>query len=442
MSKLHQHDKLLFVALLILNIGSGITTIQGATQIFPLGVGVFSGFAIQAMLFLLLSRLAARHTPVRKWVAVFVFASLSVYTSFFAYYGTLTTNVRSESLRDPAVVAHQKLVAEVYTPLENQLGELQNQIKSYEAQKRKEIEGNGIPGTEGDGEIATRLQNKIRAAEDKVATLEPLVERLEPLFKYETDKMPPEKILDLDRKALSTVPRERLIGDFKANPILQESTYIDKVSSIRILEPFHKISQKDPVAVFALTIAIMIDGMIILLGTAIEPRQRKDPFETHSHLIATIIIGVKSSWATIEKAIRQPRLPFDTPREDETLGLRDGVNLVTLRLKGRGSAFLEEFYNAISPETGLIDYERLRGNANTTFATSYRILLDALSNPRLQWIGINSNQCYVANKCYAPLMRWLSQEMVHQCEQEEVHKASEEFYASPRNVPIRIPSGI
>ena len=62
MTKLHQYDKPLFGALLLLNIGSGITTIRGAMQIFPdQGVGFFSGLAIQAMLFLLLSRLATRH---------------------------------------------------------------------------------------------------------------------------------------------------------------------------------------------------------------------------------------------------------------------------------------------------------------------------------------------------------------------------------------------
>lgn len=442
MTKLHQYDKPLFGALLLLNIGSGITTIRGAMQIFPdQGVGFFSGLAIQAMLFLLLSRLATRHTPVRKWIAVFVLASLSIYTSFFAYYGTLTESSRAEQLYDKAVAAHQRLVAEVYTPLERQLAQLESQAISYKAQKNEEIEGNGIPGKEGFGEKAQALADQGRITKDKIATLTPLVNKLKPLFTYQTAQLPPQQILDRDRIALSAVPQESLPFSYRANPQLQRDNYIDEVSSIKLLEPFHKIQQKEPPAIAALTIAMMIDGMIILLGTAIEPGRRKNPFETCSHFIAAIIIGIKSSWATVVKAFHHRSLPFDITRRDEIDGLREGVNLVTLQLKGKGSAFLEEFYSAISPETGVIDYDRLINNANTTFAIGYRILLDALRSQRLRWIATMSNQCYVTEAHYDPLMSWLRQEMVYQCEQEEKQAPSEDFYAAARNVPIRIPSG-
>jgi hypothetical protein len=442
MTKPHPYDKPLFVALLVLNIGSGITTIQGAMHIFPhQGIAFFSGLAIQVMLFLLLSRMAARHTPIRKWVAVFVFASLSVYTSFFAYYGTLTTTSRAPRLYDQAMTAHQRLVAEVYTPLENQLAKHQSDVVYYEDQKQKEIQGNGIPGTEGFGEMAQDFADRARLAEKEVAALKPLVDRLKPLFMEQPTKPTPQEIFDRDRKALSTVPEEYLPPSYKLNPTLKSSAYIDEASIITLLEPFRKIQEQNPPAIAALTIAIMIDGMIILLGTAIEPQRRSNPFEVYSHFIAAIIIGLKSGWATIVKAFRHRSLPFDTTRRDETTGLREGVNLVTLRLKGRGSAFLEEFYNAVSAETGLIAYERLSDNANTTFAIGYRVLLDALRSPRLRWIESMSNQWYVTEDHYAPLMNWLCQEMVYQCEQEEKQAASEEFYTATRNVPIRIPTG-
>jgi hypothetical protein len=442
MTKLHQYDKPLFGALLLLNIGSGITTIRGAMEIFPdKGVGFFSGLVIQAMLFLLLGRLAARHTPVRKWIAVFVFAALSIYTSFFAYYGTLTEIGRDQRLSDPAVRAHQQLVAEFYTPLATQLAQLQRQKALYETQKQKEIEGDGTSGTAGFGEQANALANQVREVEKEIASIEPVVETLKPLFTYQTENLLSEQILKRDREALSSVPQQYLPADYKVHPTLKESTYINQIGKIKLLEPYDKIRQNDLPAVAAMTIAIMIDGMIILLGTAIEPGRRKNPFETCSHFIAAIIIGIKSSWATVIKAFRHRSLPFDTTRRDEIDGLREGVNLVTLRLKGKGSAFLEEFYNAISPETGLIDYERLIDNANTTFAIGYRILLDALRSPRLRWIAIMSNQCYVTEAHYDPLMSWLCQEMVYQCEQEEKQATSEDFYAAARNVPIRIPSG-
>ncbi|NER03556.1 MAG: hypothetical protein F6K17_13510 [Okeania sp. SIO3C4] len=81
-----RRDITLMVVLSFFNIGSGATTILGAMQILPIYLAWTVGGAIQIMLFLLQAGLAAKHTPVRKWFAIMVLASASVYTSFFTYY--------------------------------------------------------------------------------------------------------------------------------------------------------------------------------------------------------------------------------------------------------------------------------------------------------------------------------------------------------------------
>ncbi|MBD1856717.1 MULTISPECIES: hypothetical protein [Leptolyngbya] len=439
-----RRDRALLIVLALLNVGSGATTIMGAQQVFPkhsAGLGVLIGFAIQVILFMLLSRFAMREAPLRKWAGVTVFASLSVYTSFFTYYDALAQDSRTINNYDHALVAHQTLRSSVYTPLAQKLAELQSQAKFYETQRSQEVNGQGVSGEQGFGQQAQSFARSTQDTQAEIAKLQPVVDQLKPFFEYDTKGMKPEQILEKDRSALARVPRDYLPQQFKDNPQLNRENYIDETTSIRLLEPFRKIQNGEVPAKAALTIAMAVDGMIIMLGTAIEPRRRHAPFLLPAHFISAIIVGLKSAFATVESAFHQERLPFSSPRPDETISLREGVNLVTLRLKGRGSVFLEEFYNSINPSTGIVDYDRLQENANTTFAIGYRILLDALRNPRLRWIEIRENQWQIVKEHYSALVIWLSEEMVYQCELEETqNKDNDGFYTAPHNVPIRLPS--
>ena len=77
-------------ALTILNLGSGFTTVRGASQILPSFVAYPMGVTIQGVLFALIARLFLKHAPLIKWVVIGCFSTFSVYTSFFAYYDLLT----------------------------------------------------------------------------------------------------------------------------------------------------------------------------------------------------------------------------------------------------------------------------------------------------------------------------------------------------------------
>jgi hypothetical protein len=441
-----KRDRALLTVLALLNIGSGFTTITGAQQVFPkhsAGLGILIGLAIQVILFMLLSRFAMREAPLRKWVGVTVFASLSVYTSFFTYYDALAQDSRTANNYDHALIAHQNLRASVYTPLSQKLAELQSQASFYEAQRKQEISGQGVSGEQGFGQEARSFAENTQKTQAEIAKLQPIINQLKSHFEYDTKDLKPEQILEKDRNALARVPKEHLPPQYKDNPQLNRADYIDETTSIRLLEPFRKIQNGEVPAKAALTIAMAVDGMIIMLGTAIEPRRRHAPFILPAHFISAIIVGLKSAFATVESAFHQERLPFSSPRPDETIGLREGVTLVTLRLKGRGSVFLEEFYNAINPSTGIVDYDRLQENANTTFAIGFRILLDALRNPRLRWIEIRDNKWQIVKEHYSTLAIWLSEEMVYQCELEEAqNKDNDSFYTAPHNVPIRLPADV
>ena len=379
----------------------------------------------------------------RKWTAVSVFASLSIYTSFFTYYDTLATNSQGKSSHDvdKAVVAHQRLVSDVYTPLEEKLITLQSQVTFYENAKIKEMEGNGLSGEKGFGAKARSFAEEAQKADYEASELKPIVDSIGTLFKQDTSKIVSEKILENDRKALAAVPKKYLPKKYQNKPDLERADYVDEETTVKLLEPFHKVKRGEPPAIASLMIATMVDGMVIMLGTAIEPRRRNAPFEVPAQFFSSVILGIKNACATVIKAFDKSAHAYIGLRADETIGLRGGVDLVTLRLKGRGSDFLEEFYHAIDPKTGIIDFIRLQENANTTFAIGYRMLLDELRNPRLQLVKIEADQWCIVMDYYSPLMSWLREEMLHQGEQEEEPGIPENFYATSRNVKIRIPQG-
>ena len=111
-----ERDIALMVVLTFFNLGSGATTILGAMQILPIKYLAWTlGGAVQLMLFILQAGLAANRTPLRKWLAIMVLATASVYTSFFTYYDKLAQGTNEKRGMDMALKAHNRLISEVYT---------------------------------------------------------------------------------------------------------------------------------------------------------------------------------------------------------------------------------------------------------------------------------------------------------------------------------------
>ncbi|MBW4632635.1 MAG: hypothetical protein KME30_12290 [Iphinoe sp. HA4291-MV1] len=436
-----KHDKPLLTGLFILNLGSGSTTILGALQILPSYLAFPIGGVVQFLLFLLLSGSAGKHAPFRKWIAVLVFSTLSIYTSFFTYYKELAGDVQEKLATDKAEKAHHQLVAEVFTPLEAELTSLKQQLETKNEQAKEEANSGLVTGVRGFGPKAREYREEAQNLRIKSSQLEPVVNKLRPLFIYEVKGVKPDKILENDRKALATVPPE-----FRKNySELKRSDYIDVTNDVLLLAPFYKIQKGELPAKLSLIIAITVDGIIIMLGTAIERRRSNfSLLEAMSNSIAGSITTWNSAVVTVNEALNKPGIAFNNPRRDETLGLDDPVRIVTLRLKGKASAFLEEFYKAINPETFVIDYSRLQGNPNWAFESSYRALLDRLTNPRLAWVEIKNGQWCVSKNRYHPLITWLQQEILRLLEEEENEEENNQSSNSsndPRSIKIFLPSG-
>jgi hypothetical protein len=320
-------DRTLLVALTILNLGSGFTTIYGAAQILPRLVGVTTGAAVQALLFLLVSGSTLKHSPRLKWLAVGSFSIISIYTSFFAYYDFLTASKAKQDSLSRATSAHQNLVQEVFAPIKGQAEQLEGEIKSKDNQIQQEIAGKRRSGLEGCGQTCKDLKDEREALQVNLDQISPVVNRLEPLFQYNLQGKTAQSIFETDLKALAEVQQnclpskpefvclpEKYVGSLDPNNPKYNalrSTYIDPEGEIGLLSPFLKIRHGEPPAIAAAIMALLVDGCIILLGAGIEVRQRPQTWPmqlkkgTGSEFLDELLEAIDSSEMTINSRFLQ-----------------------------------------------------------------------------------------------------------------------------------------
>lgn len=354
-------DNTLLAALTVLNITSGYTTIKGALQIFPGFLGYFSGSIIQILLFLLVSGSTLRHAPKLKWLAVASFSTLSVYTSFFAYYEFLAGAEQTKSAKRRAEDARSSLIAEIYTPIDRKVTELESAIDIKAQRIENEIAGNRVSGLPGCGDICKQLKNEKEELEEKRDQLRPTKNKLQKIFQSEQlAGNTPDQIFKADIKAIGKVPNNCLPQDPEfdclpekyenLNPQTQEykklrDLYIDQDSTYILLRPFHKIRKREAPAIAAGLLSIMVDGLIIALGTGVEIRPEKK----------------KSKQSKLEP--------------------------LTLSITGKGSTFIEELLHEIDLKTLTINYTNSQTNEphKTDNKTPYMLLLHKI-NTNLDWV--------------------------------------------------------
>ncbi|NEQ36670.1 MAG: hypothetical protein F6K40_10435 [Okeania sp. SIO3I5] len=408
-----ERDILLMVVLTFFNVGSGATTILGAIQILPIYLAWSVGGAVQLMLFLLQAGLAANRAPLRKWLAIMVLASASVYTSFFTYYGELAQETNEKRAIDMAITAHNRLVSEVYTPMEDNLRDLQQEAVTLRKIADAERERGINSGAAGYGEQARKLDKQALNKEIEAENFENTVNELRPLFEYNLDNLKPQEILKKDRNALSSAPEE-----FRNNyPELKRGDYIDEDLEFSLLAPYLKVKSQEETALIALLIAVGVDGMAIMLGTAIvtkliPPEERRSPVAIVGNSIASSIREVKTSFAQVNNAGRE-----SLPLEDKDL--QTAVENMTLNVKGNGSNFLNHFYDAISPvEPHIINYSELtkKYKVDENMQNPIRALIDKLREPRRAWVERNyeNTEWVVPPEHYFQLTSWLQTEIKRQ----------------------------
>lgn len=357
-------DVTLLSLLTVLNIGSGYTTIKGALQMFPVPLAWSIGGVIQTLLFLSTSRYILNHAPKRRWLTILVGSTLSIYTSFFAYYEFLTSEEQKQQALERASTAHESLVFEVYTPIERKVSNLKSEIDTKTQLIQREEAGERPSGLTGCGEECNELKIKREELEDRYNKLLPVANNLSSLFEYRTEGKTPKAILDADIRALSKVPNNCLPEDANFDCLPQKykqilnpenaeysefrNRYIDEDSIYVLLQPYHKIRKLEPPAIAAGVLAIMLDGLIIALGTGIEVSKQKKKIEK---------------------------------RKSDT---------ITLPISGKGSAFLEELLHEIDSKNLTINYKKSQKKdlELSNNKTPYLILLNKI-NTNLGWVENN-----------------------------------------------------
>jgi hypothetical protein len=366
-------DKVLLSALSVLNLGSGYTTIVGAAEIFPGLVGYVSGGIIQLMLFLLLCGSAAKHAPVRKWLTVGVFSFISVYTSFFAYYEQLTAQDTGKKAFDRAVAANAEVYTEVIAPLKNNVSELEGEIDQLKIRLQKEIEG-GEPGYErGFGPKAQALKQEIQLKENELAKLKPSVTEFDKKYPSPKQGDLPDEIFKDTIQAVQLIPNQYRPQEYQANLNKLRPKFLDEDTGIPLLTPYRKVMKGEDSAIAAILLAIGVDGLIILLGTAIE---------------------------------KQKKIKFNLP------------------LKGTALGFLETLFKEINLETGLINYEHLIQNKESE---SFRLLLETMRSSDFKWIEVytedNVEKWYISYSKRDEFRKWYLDERQYQLKnQKKSHK--------------------
>jgi hypothetical protein len=376
----------LILLIVFLQIVSAKTTIDGANIVLPT-VGILLGGFIQIILTFLLLFEAAKEAPVRRWFSVIVLTLVSIYASFFSFYTQLT----EAKYHDIAVQAHNQLVQNIYTPLQEKLTTLKNDNKTYKEKKDKAESGEGednvIPGKGGEGSEYQKWTKKENAAKQEIGPLESKLIEIKPLFEVEISQKKPQEIFELDQKAFKSITKEFAKKQGITLPEMDGKNYgISKVSNF--LTPFNELNSSNrnkifPIdAIASILIALIIDGITLILGTAIDPH-RSNMFAVFSNACIFCILGFRRMLSTIRKVSKREVESFEIPEAD---GLRESVKLM-ITLDGDGYDFLSKFYDSVDLKTYIIDIDKLiKDEKSSSFRRGYRLLFHTMCHDPSKWI--------------------------------------------------------
>lgn len=427
-----ERDWALLGLLACLNLASAYTTVLGAREIMPYPMSDVIGFSVQGMLFMMLAGFAVREAPIRKWVVVAVFAFASVYTSFFTYYKELGKEADDRQQMDAALQAHATFVSLTYQPARSRIDAANREAEALFELAEREAARGATSGVSGYGPRAKKYAEDASAKKVEAEKLQADLDRLEPHFEFDMAGLTPDDVYRKDLEAWQLSP-----ADWKtAAPMPERTTYVDLDSQYELITPYVRVRAGDRAALTALTMASLVDGIAIFLGTAIHSRQRP-LFEAWSQSAASIIGQVKNSGALVKAAIERPGV--SDPRQEQSV-LDDALGVVDLRIAGRGSDFLITFYQAIHPETGALDFPGLQRHPNPTYRIAARMLVDQLRSPRLHWVQVEEGWWSVPEDVYPAVTGWLGEHIRRECELEARAEVGE-VKEPERTLRLVIPAG-
>lgn len=423
-----ERDWGLLILLLVLNIRSAYTTVLGCRQLMPYPMSDILGISIQTMLFLVLAGFALKEAVIRKWTTVVVFAAVCIYASFFSYYDELAGRADAADQLDHALLTHASFVSAIYQPARSRIDTLDREAEALFALAEREGTRGSTSGVSGFGPLAKKYAAEAGAKKVEAQGLQADLDRLEPHFEYPTDGLAPEEVFRKDLQAWQLAP-----ATWKSEVAMPvPDDYVDETARVALLMPIQRVKDGDAAAMLALGLATMVDAIAIFLGTAIHVRSKKT---TMSEQVAGYIAHLKTSGAVVRSAIARPAV---TDPKDELL-LEDALQVVDLRIAGRGSDFLITFYQAIHPETGALDFSGLQRHPNATYRIAARMLVDQLRNPELGWVVVEDGWWSVPDELYPKVTGWLGEQIRRECEL-EVHIPGNTVQEPERTLRLVIPA--
>jgi hypothetical protein len=375
-------DKSLFRTIVCLNIVSGVTTIQGACQILSGPPGWIAGGSVQLLLLMLSSGKTASHAQKRKWLTIGALSSASIYASFFCYYGHLTKGKQETTAHSMATAAFVTQKSALFSPVEHEVTVLEGRIKELEAARDTEIRGDGPTGTPGIGSGANSLATEIEKQKRRYYPAKAVYDKIKSNFEIDLKNLTPEEIFRKAQNNHSIV--SPLLSQNPQKP--NRSDYIDIDYDVEFLAPINKLKRGDGDAIASLAIASLVEGMIIVMATAVTIKQKNGkgfiPLLTDS--LSKTITDTKILRSTVSERWGE-FVPPNLRDDIDTEKLENPVHLVSYQLKGRATSFLEVLYHSLNPETHVLDHSILINHPNETYRLSYRMMIDELC--RLGWIG-------------------------------------------------------
>jgi|GEM_PF-1374005 hypothetical protein len=418
-----QRDWVLLVILFAFNLWSAGTTVIGAQQVLPLQLAWVGGIAVQAMLFCILAGWAMPRSIMRRGIAVIFFSIISIYTSFFCYYGSLTGNVHQRDAYSKAAQSHRTLIASVYTQAKEKSSSLQTEIERLKWLADQECKVGITTGQTGCGPKARDFLMQVGQKESEYRKITRVLQEADSKFNYPSENLTPNQIYLRDLEALATLPE-----DLRNNYKVELDSYISRDLDIELLTPYYKLfkqKDKEPAAIFALLIAIGVDGMAILQGTAIEmSRRRIGLIQLLAQSMQHFIRDIKSFNATFSKEVRASGVPVDERGNSteaygsSTVFLRKVIDSVDGKSNGKGDQFLSIFYSAISANRPYyINYAKLKSQDNEVFHHGFNILIRKMMDPDLGWIEQvlskkNGKVLVVRDRFYKQVSGWIESEII------------------------------
>ena len=422
-----ERDWWLILVLFIFNGYSFYTSYKGAEQILPV-IALPVALFIQSVLFLTLAGLTVKFSVLfRKWFAILIFAGLSIYTSFFFLYDSLTVETITNRNTAKATAAHSTLVNQVYAPIKLQANELRREAEFLRNKAIEEEKGGLTTGIPGCGPKCRQYQLEALEKETERDNFELQVQELDQLYNYALVDLSPSEIFEQDKLALSQTPREFLPDEYRSLK-LSRKEYIDEESEVRILAPFYKLKSEDErVREFALTslaAALLVDGMAIILGTAvIRRRQQKSTLRVLQERLANVIYDCWHGSQELIRAIKHIRRPsFRKNIDNENNPDIEIIDEELMELGKRAKTisppssnhfkYFKTFYDSIDNVLPfIIDYQSLE---NSNF--NYRPMIDTLCYHGVIEISVENNnnghkELRVKPQYYYQLTAWLLDEM-------------------------------